>query len=134
MALQQDVPWRPGAVELIHDLAEQGTPQALVTMSYASIAAPVAAALPFAAVVTGDIVPRGKPFPDPYLMAAELLGVDPTRCLAIEDSPTGAASANAAGCHVVAVPHMVPVEAHARRRELASLAGVTPAGLFAIFD
>ena len=59
--------------------------------------------------VVGDDVERGKPHPDPYLLAAERLGVDITRCLAIEDSPTGVASALAAGATVLAVPHHVDV-------------------------
>jgi len=127
--LSQNISWRPGAIELIEALAAEGVPQALVTMSYADIAAPLAAALPFGAVVTGDIVPRGKPFPDPYLMAAERLGVDPTHCMAIEDSPTGATSANAAGCWVVVVPHMVSVPAAPRRAAVPSLDGLSPAAL-----
>lgn len=127
--LSHDISWRPGAIELIEALAAEGVPQALVTMSYADIAAPLAAALPFGAVVTGDIVPRGKPFPDPYLMAAERLGVDPTHCMAIEDSPTGATSANAAGCWVVVVPHMVSVPAAPRRAAVPSLDGLSPAAL-----
>jgi len=130
--LSHDIAWRPGAVELIEALAAEGVPQALVTMSYADIAAPLASALPFGAVVTGDIVPRGKPFPDPYLMAAERLGVAPADCLAIEDSPTGATSANAAGCWVAAVPHMVSVPSAPRRTNVATLAGLTPADLRAL--
>lgn len=130
--LSHDIPWRPGAVELIEAFAADGVPQALVTMSYADIAAPLASALPFGAVVTGDIVPRGKPFPDPYLMAAERLGVDPAHCLAIEDSPTGATSANAAGCWVVAVPHMVSVPPAPRRTTVPGLDGFTPAALRAL--
>ena len=61
-------------------------------MSYAPIAAAVAIHLPMAAVVTGDAVVQGKPHPEAYLTAAALLGCDPTECLAIEDSATGAAS------------------------------------------
>ena len=55
-------------------------------------------------MVTGDAVERGKPYPDPYLKAARLLGVDPADCLAIEDSNTGARSAESAGCPVLCVP------------------------------
>jgi HAD superfamily hydrolase (TIGR01509 family) len=128
--MSAEIPWRPGAVELINDLAERSVPQALVTMSYRAIAAPIADMLPFAAVVTGDAVPRPKPHPDPYLLAAERLGVDPERCLAIEDSSTGAASASAAGCTVVVVPHMVSVPEGPRRVFLSSLEGVTPEILF----
>jgi len=59
-------------------------------------------ALP-AVLVSVDDVARGKPAPDPYLRAAELLGRDPARCLVIEDAPTGISSARAAGAQVVAV-------------------------------
>ncbi|MGJ9423888.1 HAD family hydrolase [Aeromicrobium sp. CF3.5] len=130
-ALDHDIPWRPGARELIDGLADQTVPQALVTMSYRAIAAPVVAHLPFQAVVTGDEVTHGKPHPEPYLRAAELLGVDAADCLAVEDSATGAASANAAGCTVVVVPHMVPVPPASRRVSLPSLQGLTPHALFA---
>jgi HAD superfamily hydrolase (TIGR01509 family) len=133
-SLRGHVEWRPGARELITALAEVGVPQALVTMSYASIAEPVAAVLPFAAAVTGDAVSRPKPFPDPYLLAAEKLGVDASRCLAIEDSRTGATSANAAGCDVLAVPHFVTVPEADRRVLIPTLAGVTPADLDGYFS
>ncbi|CAN5826485.1 hypothetical protein BH24ACT6_BH24ACT6_17240 [soil metagenome] len=54
---------------------------------------------------------NGKPHPDPYLAAAAALRVDPQDCVAIEDSPTGVASAHAAGCAVLAVPNMVELHA-----------------------
>lgn len=132
-SLRQHIDWRPGARELIAALDEAGVPQALVTMSYAPIAEPVVAALPFAAVVTGDAVERPKPFPDPYLLAAERLGVDPTQCIAIEDSGTGSTSANAAGCRVVVVPHFVNVPEAERRVLIPTLEGVTPAALAELF-
>lgn len=132
-SLREHVEWRPGARELIEALAALGVPQALVTMSYTAIAEPVAATLPFAAVVTGDAVSRPKPFPDPYLLAAERLGVDASACLAIEDSRTGAASANAAGCDVLVVPHFVTVPEADRRVLVPTLAGLTPADLDALF-
>ncbi|MCW2769244.1 MAG: hydrolase [Aeromicrobium sp.] len=133
-ALREHVAWRPGARELIEALDAAGIPQALVTMSYASIADPVADALPFAAVVTGDKVSRPKPFPDPYLLAAELLGVDAAKCLAIEDSGTGSASASAAGCDVLVVPHFVNVPEAERRIQLPTLVGLTPDDLDHLFD
>lgn len=132
-ALREHIDWRPGARELISALDEAGVPQALVTMSYTAIAEPVAASLPFGAVVTGDAVARPKPFPDPYLLAAEKLGVDAAECLAIEDSRTGAASANAAGCDVLVVPNFVTVPEADRRRLIPTLAGVTPADLAGFF-
>lgn len=132
-SLRDHIEWRPGARELIAALDAAGVPQALVTMSYTAIAEPVAASLPFRAVVTGDAVARPKPFPDPYLLAAEKLGVDATKCLAIEDSRTGATSANAAGCDVLVVPHFVTVPEADRRRLIPTLAGVTPADLEGFF-
>jgi HAD superfamily hydrolase (TIGR01509 family) len=132
-SLREHIEWRPGARELIKSLDAAGVPQALVTMSYASIAEPVAAALPFGAVVTGDAVSRPKPFPDPYLLAAERLGVDPARCLAIEDSVTGATSANAAGCDVLAIPHFVDVPSADRRVLRPTLEGLTADSLDALF-
>ncbi len=61
----------------------------------------------FAAIVTADDVERGKPEPDPFLLAAELLGVDPTRCRAYEDAPSGLASARAAGMEVIDVATLI---------------------------
>jgi HAD superfamily hydrolase (TIGR01509 family) len=111
-SVERSVPWRPGAVELLARLRERGVPCALVTMSYRRFVAPILAALPeatFAQVVTGDGVLQGKPHPEPYLKAARGLGVEPADCLAIEDSNTGARSAEAAGCRVLVVPNHVPV-------------------------
>jgi beta-phosphoglucomutase-like phosphatase (HAD superfamily) len=81
-------------------------------MSWRRFVEPVVRALPensFAALVCGDEVSRGKPHPDPYLRAAELLGFLPAETIAIEDSPTGATSAAAAGCRVLVVPSHVQV-------------------------
>ena len=63
----------------------------------------------FSATVCGDEVANGKPAPDPYLRAAELLGLAPRQCLAVEDSVTGTAAAEAAGCPVLVVPNDVEV-------------------------
>ena len=132
-ALSEHIEWRPGARELIGALDAAGVPQALVTMSYTSIAEPVAASLPFKAVVTGDIVSRPKPHADPYLLAAELLGVDAQDCLAIEDSGTGATSANAAGCDVLVVPHFVNVPEAEKRVQVPTLEGMGVEELAALF-
>ncbi|HUP99509.1 MAG TPA: HAD family phosphatase [Aeromicrobium sp.] len=130
-SLEQFVPWRPGALDLVAAFADAGVPQALVTMSYAPIATAVAHHVPFAAVVTGDAVVMGKPDPEAYLTAASLLGCEPADCLAIEDSPTGAASASAAGCEVLVIPHLVDVPMAPRRFTHETLTGLSPSMLWA---
>ena len=127
LLVEQHVPWRPGARELLAELRELAVPCALVTMSWRRFVDPVLRALPadsFQAIVTGDEVSNGKPHPEAYLRAAELLGFAPEDTVAIEDSPTGATSAAAAGCQVLVVPHHVPVPAGERRTERESLVGL----------
>lgn len=72
-------------------------------------------------MVCGDEVDATKPHPEPYLTAARLLDVPIARCVAIEDSPTGVASALAAGAAVLAVPAEVPIAATAGVHQVASL-------------
>ncbi len=134
--LEDGVEWRPGAVELLVACNAAALPTALVTMSYDKFASAVVSALPegrFDAIVTGEMVRAGKPAPDAYRLAAELLDVDPRRCVAIEDSPPGAASAESAGCLVVTVPNHVTIPLTAARVEVASLADVTPESLQRLF-
>ena len=135
-SIREEIPWRPGARELLDEVRMSSTPSALVTMSWRRFADPVVQALPagsFDTVVVGDDVERGKPHPDPYLLAAQRLGVDPRDCLAIEDSPTGVASALAAGCTVLAVPNHVevpePSDVDGRFLRRDSLAGLRHADL-----
>ncbi len=126
------LPWRPGAQELLAELHALRVPCALVTMSWRRLAEAVADALPpgrFAALVSGDEVDRPKPYPDPYLLAARLLGADPAACVAIEDSPKGVASAVAAGVPTLAVQHFVAVEPGPGRTIVDTLAGWTAADL-----
>lgn len=108
------LPWRPGAPELLAECVVAGIPCVLVTMSWRRLADAVIASAPpgsFVASVTGDEVRNGKPHPEPYLAAAAELGIHPADCVAIEDSPTGVASALAAGCATLGVPHVVPIAA-----------------------
>ena len=126
--VEQEVPWRPGAVELLGELTAAGVRCALVTMSYQRFVAPILAHLPpetFRVVVTGEQVAQGKPHPEPYLTAAAALGVPPEQCVAIEDSNTGATSAQAAGCAVLVVENHVAVAREPGRTFAASLADVT---------
>jgi HAD superfamily hydrolase (TIGR01509 family) len=107
------VPWRPGASDLLGALRAAGVPCALVSASHRVIVDAVLSGLRedrFAFSVAHDDVPHTKPAPDPYLAAAARLGVEPADCVVFEDSPTGVASALAAGCQVIAVPGAVPIE------------------------
>lgn len=100
---------KPGAEELLSLTAQ---PRAIVTSTGRPGAhrklkiAGIAAA--FAHVVTLDDVAAPKPAPEPYLLAARLVGADPALCLVFEDSETGAEAAHRAGCVVVQVPDIVP--------------------------
>jgi HAD superfamily hydrolase (TIGR01509 family) len=128
----REVPWRPGARELLASLRELEVPCALVTMSWRRFVEPVVRSLPegsFDALVCGDEVTHGKPHPEPYELAAKLLGFAPDQTLAIEDSPTGATSAEAAGCQVLVVPSHVAVPAGGRRVLIDSLVGLEPEAL-----
>jgi HAD superfamily hydrolase (TIGR01509 family) len=121
--------WRPGARELVEAVRAAGVPSALVTNTERPLVeialGPLAGEL-FDVTVCGDEVEHAKPAPDPYLTAARLLGVDPAAAVAVEDSPTGAASAEAAGCRVIVVPAGdVPVPPGPRRTFRTTLEGLT---------
>ena len=134
--VKEHVPWRPGARELLHGLVEHGVPCALVTMSWRSLADVFVESVPpgtFSAVITGDEVAHGKPHPEPYRAAARALGVPLEASIAIEDSPTGVASAVAAGVPTIAVPHVVPVPIHRGAVQVPSLRGLTPPDLNRLF-
>ncbi|KUL21882.1 HAD-IA family hydrolase [Streptomyces regalis] len=126
---------RPGALALLDALAREDIPTALVTASPRAVADTVLEALGasrFAVSVTADDTDHTKPAPDPYLAACRALGVDPARCVAVEDTQTGVSSAEAAGCTVLAVPSLAPIEAAPGRTVLDSLEGVTPRRLRAL--
>jgi HAD superfamily hydrolase (TIGR01509 family) len=104
----------PGAVELVGAVQAAGLPYALVTSSERVIADAVLKALDrhgvrFDVVVCGPDVRHAKPDPEPYQLAASLVGAEPRCCVALEDSPNGVAAALAAGCATVAVPGLAPV-------------------------
>lgn len=101
------VPWRPGARELITELGEAGIPVGLVTMSMRRMALQIANGVGdgvFAVVIAGDDVEHAKPHPQPYLLAAERLGVPIGDCVAIEDSQFGLVSAVSSGAATIGVP------------------------------
>jgi HAD superfamily hydrolase (TIGR01509 family) len=132
----EHVPWRPGARELLQAARSAGVPRALVSASWRSLVDAVHEEVlhevgrdAFPVTVAGDEVTRGKPDPAPYLLAAKRLGVQPARCVVLEDSPTGVAAGVASGALVVAVPHLVAIEAGPRVVVVDSLAEVTLADL-----
>lgn len=118
------LPLMPGAARLLAELAEHEIPTALVSASHRRIIDRVLTSLGpqhFALTVAGDEVARTKPHPDPYLLAAAGLGADPARCAVVEDTATGVAAAEAAGCQVVAVPSVAPIAPAPRRTVVPSL-------------
>ncbi|BBX25243.1 HAD family hydrolase [Mycolicibacterium alvei] len=132
---EQGLPWRPGAQEMLDGLAAAEIPMALVTNTRRDLAERALNSIGrhyFSVTVCGDEVASGKPAPDPYLRAADLLGVSTASCLAVEDSATGTASAEAAGCPVLVVPNDVEVPTGTRRRHASSLSYLDVAGLRAV--
>jgi len=106
LVLARGVPVKPGARELLAEVAGAGIPHALVTSSARQImdAALTVTGMRFPVTVCSEDVRRTKPDPEPYLLAAARLGVPPPGCVVLEDSPNGVAAARAAGCPVIAVP------------------------------
>ncbi|MFN8100225.1 MAG: HAD family phosphatase [Mycobacterium sp.] len=126
------LPWCAGARELLDALQAAEIPMALVTNTRRALTENALNSIGrhyFSVTVCGDEVPYGKPAPDVYLRAAELLGYDPADCLAIEDSVTGSAAAETAGCPVLVVPNEVEVPGSPRRAFVSTLAGLTVAEL-----
>jgi HAD superfamily hydrolase (TIGR01509 family) len=130
--VSRGLPWCDGAREMLDALAAEGVPMALVTNTQRDLTEQALNSIGrhyFSITVCGDEVPNGKPAPDPYQRAAELLGLPTAACLAVEDSVTGTAAAEAAGCPVLVIPNDVPVPTGPRRRHIASLADVDVAAL-----
>lgn len=118
------VPLMPGAARLLAKLAQHEIPTALVSASHRRIIERVLDSVGrhhFALTVAGDEVTRTKPHPEPYLTAASGFGADPRLCAVIEDTATGVAAAEAAGCRVVAVPSVSPIAPAAGRVVVGSL-------------
>ncbi len=122
------IPWRPGAEDALAMVREAGLASALVTNTKRSLTEFGLNTLGrdfFDVSVCGDEVALGKPEPDVYLRAAELLGVDPKDCVAVEDSPTGTRAAQAAGCAVIVIPCEIPVPDGPGRSFRDTLVGLT---------
>lgn len=116
----QQVEFLPGIERFLNQVRDAQIPAAIVTNATTSIAQRTADAAPegtFSVVIGNDETTHPKPDPQPYLLAAQRLGVEPSRCVAVEDSPSGVRSATAAGMKVIVVPGELEVPAelgHAR--------------------
>ncbi len=112
------VPHRPGIIELLDYLQARGIPRAVATSTKRPLALRKLRAAGlldrFDAVCTSSDVAQPKPAPDVYLLAASRLGVEPARCLVLEDSPTGVRAALAAGMTPVQVPDLLPPDDEVR--------------------
>ncbi|TAJ74571.1 MAG: HAD family phosphatase [Phenylobacterium sp.] len=102
---------KAGVVEILDQLDALGLPRAIATSSSLESVrlslGPHSLVDRFHALITRDVQTRGKPHPEPFLLAAGALGVDPADCLALEDSHNGVRSASAAGMMTVMVPDML---------------------------
>jgi HAD superfamily hydrolase (TIGR01509 family) len=118
----------PGVEVLLDEISDQGIPVGLVSASPRPIVDAVLNGLSknyYQFSISASDVSRSKPFPDPYLLAADKLKVEISECIVLEDSATGVASATAAGAYVVAVPHLVPIEEASRRIVVKTLENVS---------
>ena len=96
----------PGAVALLQRLDQLSIPWAIVTSGTVPVARARHAAGELATpeiFITAELVAKGKPNPDPYLLGAQRLGLKPEECVVVEDAPAGILSGLAAGCKVIAV-------------------------------
>ena len=120
--------YMPGAIEFSKLVWQAQIPQALVSASPRILVEAVISNLEHnyfkETVAAGDIA-RTKPFPDPYIHAAKLLGVDISKCLIFEDSQTGITAATASGAFVVAIPHFIQVNETERLKRIGSFVGLT---------
>lgn len=112
--IDDGIPTMPGLYSLLDALDDAAIPWAVATSTPRAIAGRILNYLKLSvrcgALACGDEVEHGKPAPDIYLLASERLGVNPMRCVALEDTPTGCAAAAAAGMRVLAVPTSLTAE------------------------
>jgi len=127
-ASRAGVPLKDGARELVDYLTAMNIPLAIATSSRRPTAeyhlSRCGLLSHFSALVTRDDVARGKPHPESYLRAARALGKEPTRCLALEDSPTGLRSAAASGAMTILAPDILQPSSEERALCLAVVASL----------
>jgi HAD superfamily hydrolase (TIGR01509 family) len=132
-----ELTWQPGARELLDAVGEAGLPTALVTSTHRNLVSRALETIGrhrFDAIVCGDDVTRTKPDPEPYLRALAELDVPARNAVAIEDSPSGADAAGAAGIVTLVVPSEVSVAGAPGRIVTDTLVGVTVASLEALLS
>lgn len=126
----------PGAHQLLNEIVESEIPVGLVSASPRILVDAVLKNLKtnlFDVTISSEDAAKSKPDPDPYLLAAAVLGVEISRSLILEDSLTGIASAQASGAWVLAIPHIVEVAPHPRTITIDSLVDLTFTNLSALF-
>ena len=118
LLVEQGLPLKDGAIELLQELSARGVPLAIATSTRRERAliklARCGIGHYFGALATSSDVAHPKPAPDIYLLAASRLGVPPENCMAVEDSEMGVRAANAAGMTVIQVPDLVPASEFTR--------------------
>ncbi len=132
--VRADVPWLPGARELLERVADAGVPAALVTNATRENARALLEAAPEGALrfaITREDVERDKPDPEPYAAAIRRLGAEASACVAFEDSSPGARSATGAGARLWFLTTQLTTAPVPAERTLATLAEVDPGALFA---
>lgn len=116
---EQGIELKPGALELLSYLREKGIPAAVATATDLERTCRYLKELGiydfFAEVISARMVEYGKPAPDVYLYTCRQLGIEPEKCIAVEDSPNGVMSAYRAGCKVVMVPDQTQPDETIRR-------------------
>ena len=135
LRFRDDLPVHGGALELVDAVRAEGVATGLVSSSYRVLVDAVLERLGhdrFDVTVAGDEISRGKPDPEPFRTACHRLGVDPASVVVLEDAPHGVTSAEAAGCIVVAVPSVAPIEATPRRPVVRRLADIDPEWLLSL--
>lgn len=103
---RQPVVFFPGVDSLISELKDRKVPMAIVTAGHLDqlrLSVPRHFLEQFDALITGDMLGRGKPDPEPYLRGAEKLRLSPDECIAVENSPLGVRSAHRAKIYCIAI-------------------------------
>ncbi len=110
--LESEVPTKPFAKEILQYLRKENIPLAIATSSSRKSASNHLGKANlldyFETIITSDDIINGKPHPEPFLKAANSLGIEPNQCLAIEDSYNGIRSANSAGMKAIMIPDLLP--------------------------